>query len=206
MAYPVNLQQVVLESTSMELYVPDAAAVKEAYENGRIAFPFWSQVWPAAKAMAKFLLTNEDLTKEKDVLELGAGLGLPSLVAARNARQVHCTDQAPQAVELARKSAAHHGYAHFSTGVLNWQAVPEDVSAEVVLLSDINYQPENFPVQERLIHRFLQKNSTVVLSTPQRLVAKDFVASLLDACTEKEDFLVEHRGEPVMTTVLLLRA
>jgi EEF1A N-terminal glycine/lysine methyltransferase len=51
-------------------------------------------LWNAGKVIAQYLEDNaENLVKGKDVLELGAGAGLPSLVcAARGARQVVVTD------------------------------------------------------------------------------------------------------------------
>lgn len=51
-------------------------------------------LWNAGKVIAQYLEDNaESLVKGKDVLELGAGAGLPSLVcAARGARQVVVTD------------------------------------------------------------------------------------------------------------------
>ena len=45
--------------------------------------------WNAARAFATYLDTHEDLYKGRNVLELGAGGGLPSLVTALNgARKV----------------------------------------------------------------------------------------------------------------------
>ena len=51
-------------------------------------------LWNAGRVIAQYLEDNvNDLVKDKDVLELGAGAGLPSLVcAARGARQVVVTD------------------------------------------------------------------------------------------------------------------
>jgi predicted nicotinamide N-methyase len=203
--FPLHLQTINLAGTPVEIYVPELNAVKAVYEEGTIHFPYWSQVWPSAKALAQFLLSNPSYVNEKSVLELGAGLGLPSLVAARYAARVLCTDYVPEAVVAARQSAAHWQLKNFSAEVLNWQQLPAGLDAEVLLLSDINYEAVAFDTLQKVIGTFLQKGTTVVLSTPQRLVAKAFIAPLLANCIRQEEVAVRQREEEVPITILVLQ-
>ncbi|XP_034190187.2 methyltransferase-like protein 22 [Osmia lignaria lignaria] len=50
------------------------------------------QVWRGALLLADYVLSNPDLFKDKVVLELGAGVGLTSIVASFLAKEVICTD------------------------------------------------------------------------------------------------------------------
>ena len=50
------------------------------------------QVWRGALLLADYILSNPDLFKDKTVLELGAGVGLTSIVASFLADKVICTD------------------------------------------------------------------------------------------------------------------
>nr|XP_034190187.1 methyltransferase-like protein 22 [Osmia lignaria]XP_034190188.1 methyltransferase-like protein 22 [Osmia lignaria]XP_034190190.1 methyltransferase-like protein 22 [Osmia lignaria] len=50
------------------------------------------QVWRGALLLADYILSNPDLFKDKVVLELGAGVGLTSIVASFLAKEVICTD------------------------------------------------------------------------------------------------------------------
>lgn len=50
------------------------------------------QVWRGALLLADYILSNPDLFKNKVVLELGAGVGLTSIVASFLADEVICTD------------------------------------------------------------------------------------------------------------------
>ncbi|XP_076661478.1 methyltransferase-like protein 22 isoform X2 [Halictus rubicundus] len=50
------------------------------------------QVWRGALLLADYILSNPDLFKDKTVLELGAGVGLTSIVASFLAKEVICTD------------------------------------------------------------------------------------------------------------------
>ncbi len=51
------------------------------------------QVWRGALLMSDYLLTHSEIVDGAIVLELGAGTGLVSLVAAMFAAQVFCTGQ-----------------------------------------------------------------------------------------------------------------
>ncbi|CAK9811058.1 Methyltransferase-like protein 22 [Anthophora plagiata] len=50
------------------------------------------QVWRGALLLADYILSNPDLFKDKTILELGAGVGLTSIVASFVAEKVICTD------------------------------------------------------------------------------------------------------------------
>lgn len=205
MRFPLLLQKIVLEGSETELFVPDENAVRGAYEKGEIHFPYWSQVWPAAKALAQFLVHHPEYTAGKRVLEIGAGLGLPSIVAARNASFVLCTDYASDAVAIAGQSAQHHSLQNFQAAVLDWNHLPGDLEAGVLLLSDINYEPGALASVKTLIHQFTGSSATVILSTPQRLMAKEFISSLFELCVSQEEMTVVHAGQHVSVSVLVMQ-
>ena len=205
MDFPLVVQTFSLQQVPVELYVPEATAVRKAYEKGTIPFPYWSRVWPAAKALALFLLQQQHYTNAKTVVELGAGLGLPSLIAARKATHVLCTDIIPEAVAVVKKTVSYLNLKNITADVLDWCCLPQDLETDVLLLSDINYEPATFPSLEQVIAAFLQKETTIILSTPQRLMARDFLAPLLASCTQQEEIEVIHEGESVKITVVVLQ-
>lgn len=205
MVFPLVLQDVQLSNGCIRLFVPDVAVVKEAHQKGEISFPYWSQVWPAAKALAQFILDNLKYTEGKRVIELGAGLGLPSLVAARNASTVLCTDSEPEAVAVAKASADYAKLKNFNVEVSNWEKQSVPLNTDVLLLSDVSYDPAAFSFLIKTIEAFIQKRTIVLLSTPQRLVAKDFVASLMQYCIDQKEIAIAHGDNEVPITVLVLQ-
>src|SRR5439155_14224135 len=62
--------------------------------------PYWAELWPSGLALARYV-AGLDLVGRK-VLELGCGLGLPSLAAALRGADVLATDWADEAIELLR--------------------------------------------------------------------------------------------------------
>jgi len=58
--------------------------------------PYFADVWPSAIALAQYLTEHPGLVQDKIVIELGCGLGLPAIVAAKlGAARVTATDFHP---------------------------------------------------------------------------------------------------------------
>lgn len=205
MPFLLNLKQFNVQGKTIELFVPDPSVVQQRYQQGDIPFPYWSRVWPSALALGDFLLRNIDLIKDKKVLELAAGLGLPSMIAAKYANQVSCSDYLAEPVAIIKQSALRNGLNNLRAEIINWQNLPDDLQADIVLLSDINYEPKEFELQYQLINSFLQKNCLVILSTPQRLTGKKFIEQLMPLCKNQEEIVVLNEGKEVMVNLFVLQ-
>ena len=84
--------------------------------------------------------------------------------------------------------------------------IQHGIETDVLLLSDINYQPSDLKAVFQLIHRFLKNKIAVVLSTPERLMAKEFVSSLSPFITSQERQVITHAGQEVAIRVLVLQS
>lgn len=83
------------------------------------------------------------------VLELGCGLGLPSLVAAARGAEVTAVDWAEDAVVLLRQNAARNGLALVSE-VHDWRQ-PLGRTFDLAIAADVLYERRNVePVLARL--------------------------------------------------------
>lgn len=194
----------------IQLLVPDTAQVKADYherkkQDHNIAFPHWTKLWPSALAMASFLDQHPHYLKGKQVLELAAGLGLPSLVAASYATQVCSSDYLPEAVAVIAKSATLNQISNIRCEVLDWNHLPDDLSADVVILSDINYEPQAFEQLYKVISRFINAGALIVLSTPQRLMARPFISQLLPWCTYQEEKAIDSPEGQTFISILVLK-
>lgn len=205
MQFPLQFHTITVRQQAVSFFLPDEERVREAYKKGEISFPYWSRVWPAAIALAEFLVQHPDYTVNKNVVELGAGLGLPSLAAAQNAKTVLCTDCSAEAVAVAQQSAQYNGFKNFRSAVMDWRNLPDNFWADTLLLSDVNYETAAFPVLLNVLKRFFEKGTTVVLSTPHRLMAKDFITLLLPFCKRQEECFVNGRGESTAVSVMVLQ-
>lgn len=208
--YKASIRSVTVGGQAFELYVPDAETVKREYDllraSGKaVDFPFWARLWPAAIALSGFIQQHQPFIAGKKVMEIAAGLGLPSLVAARSANVVRCTDIAEDAMQLAAESAAHAGLYNMHCSVLNWNDIPGNTQVDTLLLSDVNYEPEAFEALHRLLRHFLSKGVTVLLATPQRLMAVPFVNALQQFVTDQTVVTVEEGNLITSVSVYVLQ-
>ena len=205
MPLPHHTQTFTIGGKQVQLLVPDASAAQEQFREGNKPLPFWSQVWPAALGLATFLAHNTLLIREKNVVELAAGLGLPSMFAAHYARHIVCSDYLEEATWFIGESAKLNSLTNLETRVLNWHLLPPDLEAEVVLLSDVNYEPSEFRVLHEALQQLLQRGLCVILSTPQRLAGREFILPLLSYCRQQEVVTVPQGEGEVAVNVFVLR-
>jgi predicted nicotinamide N-methyase len=173
--------------------------------NKGFPFPFWAKVWPASIGMCSYLAQNTYLVKGKTVLELAAGLGLPSLLVSAWAEKVYCTDISPEAVATVQKSADRNNINNLQAFTLDWNDVPPAIP-QVLLVSDVNYNPEVFEALYKVFVHFLAAGTTIVLATPQRLMAKPFINRLLHFCIFQQADSVTTANENIDITILVLQA
>jgi predicted nicotinamide N-methyase len=104
-------------------------------------------VWESASNMAAFLAGRPSLVAGRSVCELGCGLGVPSLVAAKHAESVVATDISQNAVDALLAVARVNGMPSSLTArTLDWFdclradfITPIELIADVLLLADVNY-------------------------------------------------------------------
>ena len=108
------------------------------------------------------------------VLELGAGLGLPSLAAALGGADVLATDWADDAVALLRENAARNGIA-LRVECIRWDdagLVVEAAPWDMVLGADLLYEARN---AEQLLALLPRLGGDVLLADPGRPFARSFL-------------------------------
>jgi len=198
MSFPAVPQWFTYGSIRIRLWVPQVAP--QRFKEP----PYWAQVWPAAKALAAFIAENPGEVKGKYVVELGAGLGLPSLVAAHFTEGVLITDKNTEAVEWCARAAAGNGLHRVRCAVMDWKHLPPGFEPGVLLLSDVNYEPAAFESLQVLITKLVHGGTVVLLSTPQRLVARAFLQPLLPLVKQSGHQVIEHMGDMVDVSVFVL--
>lgn len=171
-AVPGELIEDMVTAGGLELAVlrpPDAEALidEDAFAVDEF-LPYWAELWPAGLALADALPARLD---GRRVLELGCGLGLPSLVAAARGARVLATDWAEEALELLRVNAERNGIA-LETARVRWDE-PDRLAGpwDLVLAADVLYEHRNVPQLLDLLPRL---GAEVLLAEPGRPPAQAF--------------------------------
>jgi predicted nicotinamide N-methyase len=87
---------------------------------------------------------------------------------------------------------------------LDWNNLPEAIHPEVVILSDVNYDPTQFETLTKLIEKFIHQGCTIILSTPQRIMASSFVLVLSTLIIADYVELVDENGSSKEISILVL--
>jgi predicted nicotinamide N-methyase len=139
--------------------------------------PYWAEVWPSGIALAEHVAALD--LRGRRVLELGCGLGLPSLVAASGGADVLATDWAPEAVDLLGRNAERNA-AEVRLAVVDWRTPGAllDDPFDLVLAADVLYEARNVEPLLALLPRVLPPGGQALVADPGRRHSAEFVAGL----------------------------
>ncbi len=145
------------------------------------AIPYFAVLWDSALALAGHLSARFPDLAGRRVVELGCGLGLPSLVAARCGAETLATDFHPDCEIFLRRNAAQNGVT-LGFRRLDWAALPEDLPAfDLVLASDVLYHAASLPHLVAAAARLCADHGTILLADPGRDRLQQAVHAFADA-------------------------
>jgi predicted nicotinamide N-methyase len=146
---------------------------EEAFDEDEF-LPYWAELWPSGVALARAVAALD--LRGLRVLELGCGLGLPSLAAARGGADVLATDWAHDAIELLRRNAGRNGIS-LRAERARWDepdALVAGAPWDLVLGADLLYESRNADQLAALLPRL---GGEVLLADPGRTFAPGFLAA-----------------------------
>lgn len=205
--YPLQLVKLNTEHT---LYVPDPALIQSTYqklaaENTATIFPYWAKVWASAHAMTQFLQEEPTWIQNKIVLEIGAGVGIPSFCIASLTKKIIISDYAPDAVALLQKNINHLALNNAQAACIDWNTISEDITVDTILLSDTNYEPSAHNNLVVLINRFINNGSSIILATPNRLASNPFIDRISKYITSTKKYSIAENDTNKEIVVMVLK-
>jgi predicted nicotinamide N-methyase len=152
----------------------EALLDEEAFEREEY-LPYWADMWPSSIALARAVAPRS--LGGRRVLELGCGLGLPSVVAALAGARVLATDWAPDALAFVTRNADANGTT-VRTQQVSWSD-PGPLLAgapwDLVLASDVLYERRMADELLDLLPRLIDARGAVWLADPGRPPAAGFL-------------------------------
>jgi predicted nicotinamide N-methyase len=184
--------------------------VEKGLEHEDVAderIPYWAELWPSAVALATHLALHTDLVKGKQVLEIGGGLGLPSLVAASLGASVTATDYLQDAVDFAIRNALLNGIADMRFETFDWRKAEGHNKYDVLLASDVAYERSQFEYLDKAFEHLVKPNGIILLSEPNRYIAEPFLNGLAESGYSliKYEYEVEVKGIKSKASVYEIR-
>ncbi|MEX2582874.1 MAG: methyltransferase type 12 [Gemmatimonadota bacterium] len=139
--------------------------------------PYWAELWPSAQALARVLLSDTELFGP--ALELGAGIGLPSLALLHRGIPVLTTDYYAEALRFARHNAAVNGLGPLATRHLDWRNRTEGLEQfPLVLAADVLYERRNADALEALLPGVVAPGGSFLLADPGRVYLNVFLTQM----------------------------
>jgi predicted nicotinamide N-methyase len=161
--------------------IKDSNTLVEAIDPETFAgderFPYWADLWVSAVVLASRLPGPMAGLR---VLELGCGLGLAGIAAARAGAEVTMTDYEPDALQFAAENVSRNldpeEQKQVTVREMDWRAPALDGSYDLVIGADIVYERRFFVPLLTLLDRALRPGGKVLLTEPDRTVGQDFFA------------------------------
>jgi predicted nicotinamide N-methyase len=167
-------QSIELPSGELRLLQPQEAA--ELPDAGPVEWapvaPYWSVLWRSGVALA-YELDGAALCGLR-VVELGCGLAVPSIAAARAGAAVLATDACPEALALAARNADANDV-RMETATVDWtepDALVRRAPFDLVLAADVLYERANVALLLSLLPRLARE---AWLADPGRPAAGAFI-------------------------------
>jgi predicted nicotinamide N-methyase len=137
--------------------------------------PYWADLWPAARMLAKALLREAwppealDPATRWHALEVGCGLGLPGIVALSLGLRVTFSDYDATALRFAADNARLNGCKDFELLHMDWRQPPRDRRFRLILASDLIYEMRNVEPLVALIETLLEPDGECLLTDQDRV-------------------------------------
>lgn len=158
-----------LPDRTLSVYGASAVDVLSARTQGEI--PYWPVAWPAGLGLARYLAGRP--LKNQRVIELGSGVGISGLGAAAAGAEVLVTDNQPPALRLAMMNARRNRIS-LRAAAADWRAWPIRARFDLVIGSDVTYEPAAFESLLAVLDQCVHHESEVLLTDPGRLMTSAF--------------------------------
>lgn len=151
----------------------------EYLRDQKNALPYGVTLWASAIALASEIARRAAEFRGRRVLELGAGTGLPGIVADACGASVRQTDRQTAALALCRRNAALNRAARVEQSLMDWTDWPDAARYDWIIGSDILYAEEMHSPLRRIFAANLAPGGCVLLSDPFRQTSLEFCETLV---------------------------
>lgn len=139
--------------------------------------PYFGVVWPSARALSEHLASlGPETFQGAQVLELGCGLALPSLIAAKLGAQVTATDFHPEVPAFLERNLKLNGITNLAYNHMNWRTQPPPAGPyDWVIAADVLYEKEHPESLAQAMAHAAGKKGRILLADPARPYLQSFV-------------------------------
>lgn len=155
--------------------------------------PYWALCWSGARVLAAAVPPRAGR-----VLELGCGLALPGLMAARRGGSVVCVDRLVAPLQYVQASARANGLS-VATVAADMLALPFSQPFDCLLAAEILYERSAFPLLAEAMRRLLAPGGQILMTDARRIDTRAFYPELarVGLTCEVDERRVDEEGWPI---------
>jgi predicted nicotinamide N-methyase len=194
--FGVRVETFAHRDFSVRMLLPRAAdeLIDEAEFEADERLPYWADLWPSARGLTRHLLDRPPT--ERRIVELGAGVALPSLALRSLGADPLATDYYADALRFAEANAARNRLGPLRTALLDWRDPALAERFELVVAADVVYEQRNGEALAALLPSILADGGRMLLADPgrvyfgefrDRMEEMDWVVEEIDVRTETSD-------------------
>ncbi len=164
--YKTDLSDLTLQGRKFRFFVPKSLDAFVDTDDIFHEFPLWAKIWDASIVLADYLAAMP-ADQDRNLLEIGCGLGVAGIVAASFGHRVTLTEYNDDALAFVRANACENQTAERpipDIRKLDWNT-PEIVEPfDTIVGSEVIFKEEDYAPLSRLFKRCLKPSGEIILA------------------------------------------
>ncbi len=171
--YQTEVTEIVVAGRKYQILLPRGLDQFIKAEDVLDDFPLWVKLWKASWILADFLAQRK-VDPDKQLLEIGGGLGLVSIVGFACGHRMTMTEYNPHALQFAKANAHLNNCAQLPVVSLDWQQPNLTGSFDTILASEVTYRSQDFAPLLNLFLSYLTPSGEIILASEMRKTSGEF--------------------------------
>jgi predicted nicotinamide N-methyase len=175
--YETETTEVVVKDRKFQILLPRFLARFINTHDVFHEFPLWAKIWQASWVLADYI-AGMPVEAKKQFLELGAGAGLVSIVAASFGHRITMSEHNHDALQFARANALINECFRLPIVDLDWNRSQSIGRFDYIVASEVTYKKEDCQPLLEILKACLKPDGEVILAGEMRKTSMDFYKEL----------------------------
>lgn len=204
--YPISKETFTIANHQLEIFcikdmdlLFDELLAKEKSNEEVLdeRLPYWAEVWDSALALGEFIDSQNKITSQTIVHEIGCGIGLSGMVAKQKGATVILSDYLQNALKLAELNWLHNDLVPDQIELMDWREPKKELAADIIIASDVLYEKRFFQPIIDCFKCLLKPDGIIYLGEPNRKIATDFFKMLDVQNFQAHHHRFDYRGSSI---------
>jgi 2-polyprenyl-3-methyl-5-hydroxy-6-metoxy-1,4-benzoquinol methylase len=154
--------------------------ILDRLENGNLnetALPYWGKIWEASILLAAFLMA-QPVVPDRQILEVGTGLGVSGLFAAACGHAVTLSDHKQEIIRFIRANTLLNELDKVPVINVDWTNPSSHQRYDWIVGSEVVYHRPTYDSLVQFFQQTLKPNGTIFLAKSTSLPANVFFSKL----------------------------